>query len=107
MTEQYEQITDWDEFIAAHKEGTLYTKLRSGEHYRCEDVDRLDLVDLNNFIRRGSYYRKVEPEEVEFIEIGNRNGRRFYVESPSILPFVVPDEWNPTGYIIKGVRVKA
>ena len=105
MTEQYEQITDWNGWMAAYREGTLChdnVPLGKGICLRADNIGGVQ-ADLD----AGRYYRKVEPEEVEFIEIGNRNGRRFYVESPSILPFVVPDEWNPTGYIIKGVRVKA
>ena len=107
MTEQYEQITDWNGFIAAHVEGSLYSEV-CGEKFRCGSVDNIRLADLDVFIKRGSYYRKVEPEQVELVE-----WKYLLKGADEVFKYVRPtvkldsDYWYRTGYIIKGVRVKA
>jgi hypothetical protein len=109
MTEQYEQITDWNGWMKAYLSRELFIDTSAG----MEEIDRLDfkpdlasIYDKN--LAEGRYYRKVEPEQVELVEwkyLLEGADELFKYVRPTVN--LDPDYWYRTGYIIEGVRVKA
>ena len=103
MTEQYEQINSIDEALKAESEDTLWVDPeKGGINFPLKAHTVSFLLEA---IEGKLFYRK--PEQVELVEWGNEHGHRQYNESPITKPFGLLGYWYPTGYIIKGVRVKA
>jgi len=108
MTEQYEQIDDWPEFMEAYGAGELYEDTPTGKVEVTFPIYPKEYPIVNARIQNGRYYRKVEPEQVELVEW------KYLLEgADEVFKYVQPtvkldsDFWYRTGYIIKGVRVKA
>ena len=102
MTEQYEQITGWDELIQAAMDKNLYwgKEKMSGLH-----LDAGNFQSVKQLMDAGKYYCKVEHEQVELEEWEHG-------ENPSCVIYTAKgdcpsSDYLPTNYIIKGVRVKA
>ena len=100
MNEQYEQIADWGEWMKAVGEGSLYFDKETKVGEIVLDKETVSIINFN--MVKGHYYRKIEPEQVELVEYVTPNGIRYHRKD-----YVGPIIGRETGYIIKGVRVKA